>query len=170
MANFPRRDQHQQKREEEVEEPASKEFTSFEDILDVDDDQIDRPKPTPQGSYEGMIDGLPEYGRSSKKGTPFIQWNVKLLGPKEDVNLDDLQAAGGVNNKWVKVNIWLPNGKEDRYKIKEFCDKCGIPQGNLQQRVDQTPNCRIGVSIKHDIQDDGTVFATARKVFSVVND
>ena len=160
MAQLPKRQQ-----ELPMEDNA---FTSFEEILNVDSSEIDRPKPAPAGTYDAMVDGLPEYGKSSKKQTPYIQWNIKLMTPKDDVSLDDLQAAGGIHNKYTRFTVWLPNGKADRYKINDFCDKCGVPQGNLQDRVDQTPNCYIGIVLKHTILDDNNTVAEVKKTFSIV--
>ena len=48
-------------------------------ILDEAPTEIDRPKPIPTGTYLCRVQGTPTYDKSSKKGTPFVQFTLKPI-------------------------------------------------------------------------------------------
>jgi hypothetical protein len=56
---------------------------NFASILDEAPTEIDRPKPIPTGTYLCRVQGTPTYDKSSKKGTPFVQFTLKPISAEE---------------------------------------------------------------------------------------
>lgn len=136
---------------------AKAEFTS---ILDRPSSDIEKPKPLPQGTYRFTVQGLPKYDKSTKKQTSYVEFALKPTAAMDDVDEDDLKAMGGFANKTVKATYY--ETEDAIWRLKEFLDHCGAGEENetLRVRNEQTPNCEVMGTIKHEFSQDGTaVFA-----------
>lgn len=87
-------------------------------ILNVDIENVEEPKPVPDGEYEMQVIGTPEL-RTSKAGNPYL--NVRLA------------IVGEVGAQDVYDTITLPTEDQDpvdnerrKLRLKRFCDAFGI--------------------------------------------
>lgn len=67
---------------------------------------VERPPLKPQGHYVGVISGKGETGESTKKGTLYVTFPVQIAEALEDVDADEIEAAGGAQFKG-EVTFWL---------------------------------------------------------------
>lgn len=67
----------------------------FKALLSQQVQSVEAPKLFPIGNYDAIC-GAHELLESSKKETPFVRFQVKLVGPREDVDPDDFEEAGGM--------------------------------------------------------------------------
>jgi hypothetical protein len=66
---------------------------TFSSVLDMPSGDIDRSvKQPPIGSYLVVVQGIPEEGKSSKKETPYSDFNFKFIEAQDDVDEDALEA------------------------------------------------------------------------------
>ena len=69
---------------------------NFSNILDKPATDVERPRPLPVGTYLTVIQGLPRYDKSSKKQTDFVEFTHQIVSALDDVDPDELAAAGGL--------------------------------------------------------------------------
>lgn len=146
----------------------------FVDILDREDEEIERPKPVPQGSYVAQVNGQPRFDINQKTQNEFVEFTLTLLQPLEneegetDVDTEALANMGGLP-KDVRTTYYLTENAA--YRVKEFCNNCGVPPGGkLRARIEQCPGSTVGVHIKHEPSRDkesGAVYANVTKTFAV---
>ena len=132
---------------------------NISDILNRPADQIDRPAPLPKGSYIMQVQGLPSYGKSSKKQTPFAEFVLKPLQALEDVSEDELQewatkadgSAKSLQDGQIKATFYLT--EDSAFRAVDFCKHCGIDivdeEMTLQQGFERLQGCQVGVHVKH---------------------
>jgi hypothetical protein len=153
---------------------------SFEDILKLPSDQLERPKNVPQGLYFATVVGMPVHDKIAS-GTPFSRYTFRLLKAGEDVDEDDLNAAltgedGTVMPLREKVvNYVLWDTKQAGYRHREFLTKLGIPEESgelLEDRIAQAPGKEAWVRIKHVPAKSGgdTMYANIVDVIPVRED
>lgn len=93
---------------------------NFAELLDRKADQAKRPPPIPAGTYEAEILGH-DTGVSSKKQTPYLQMNFKLLAPMDDVDVDAFEEFGGqakLMKKALNEKFYLTEDAE--FRLREF--------------------------------------------------
>lgn len=142
--------------------------TTFTSLLSKPASEIERPKPLPQGSYTAVVAGMPRFDKSRKKQTDFAEFTLNLLAAGEDVDADELKEAGGIEGKSIKATYYIT--ENSLFMLKEFLQSCGIEEEgkSLQQMIDETPNCQVGINIRHEASDDGqSIFARVGKTFPV---
>ena len=141
-------------------------FTSFEDILNVDPNDVERPRPLPQGSYEGVVISH-RFDRSPKTLTPFIEYTIRPVAPMDDINMDELNEMGGIGNRTIRLTFWLT--PDSKFRLKEFLENCDIKyEKTLYKMAEQAINCRIGIVVVHNPSKDNTqVYANISKTFSL---
>ena len=139
---------------------------TFTSILDTPMSEISRPKPAPHGSYLGMVVGLPRYDKSTKKGTPFSEYAIRLLEALDDVDADALQewltkgdgTIVPLNSKMMKLTFY--HTPDALWRLVKFLKDLGLEAegdesvGDMEQ---QTPGRQCIVHIKHTPSDDGEV-------------
>jgi hypothetical protein len=142
-------------------------MNQFSAILDKPFDEIDRPKPLPVGTYVCIVQGQPRFDKSARKGTDFVEFTLKPLAALDDVDADDLEAAGGIAEKTIRHTFYLT--EDAIYRLKEFLlDHLGIEADNASDAIPLTPGRQVLVSIKHQASDDGTrVYANVAKTAPV---
>jgi len=142
---------------------------NFGALLDTAPSDVERPKPMPEGSYLWVVQGLPETGKSSKKQTEFVAFNLKALQAGPDVDADELEEMGGIENKTTKATFYLTEGS--LYRLKEFLAHCGIEEGaSLRAMIEEAMNCQVGGYIRHEASNDGeSIFGRLGKTFPAEN-
>ncbi len=143
---------------------------NFGSLLDTQADEVERPKPRPEGSYLWVIKGLPRFDKSSKKQTEFVEFTLACTAAGEDVDADGLAAAGGIEDYTTRATYYLTEGA--LWRLKEFLEHCGIEvEGRtLRSAIEDTPNCAVGGYIRHETSQDGEqIFARLGKTFPADN-
>lgn len=129
---------------------------NFQSILSQSPTEVIRPKPLPKGTYlctVGQWEGI----ESSKKKTPGVRFTLKPLAPMEDVDTDDLQAAGGLEGKTIRHELYVKTDDGTFGMLDDFHVHCGIDLLDGQSRADRCDaiqNEQVLVVIKHDIDND----------------
>ena len=59
-------------------------------------DNVERRAALPKGHYHGIVMNH-EFGRSTRKGTAFVQFNLKFDGPGPDVDLTKVEGVDWTN-------------------------------------------------------------------------
>lgn len=134
-------------------------MNNFANILDAptSGSDWDRPPPIPRGSYVCQINGMPERGVSDKKQTPFIRFQLKFLQALEDVDAEELEGAGGLDDRTMPLTFWFTD--KSRPKFGDFIrDDLGI---DIEEGVSpwvlaqQAPGYQVLVTIRHKPTEDG---------------
>jgi hypothetical protein len=162
---------------------AKKSRDTITDILDMPSSSIERPKPIPQGTYVSQVIGQFREDKSTKKGTRYHEYTLKLVKPATngegeplDVDMDALEqsltkASGEVqelSDRTLRHTIYITPDAMWRYK--DFLDHLGIPQEedgeelSTLQRAGMAPGRFVLVHIKHTPSQDGmSTFANIDK-------
>ena len=137
--------------------------TNFEALLAKQVDSVERPKLYPIGNYSAII-AQHEFGKSAKKETPFVKFDVKLIGPGSDVDEEAFEQAGGNEGlaKKKPLDLYFYLTPDALYRLREFLenslelDCAGRP---FDAVIPETSNCALTVSIKHRAgQKEGEFF------------
>lgn len=131
----------------------------FQDLMNKEVDEIEAPKVVPVGTYEAVIE-THEFGESSKKQTPFVQMNLKLLSPEEDVDQDEFEEFGGMEalaGKTVREQFYLT--PDALIRLRRFLEVLPIEISGkkLNEAVQEVNGQPVKVYIKHElVQDQNT--------------
>jgi len=138
---------------------------NFASILDEAPTEIERPKPLPVGTYLCVIQGQPTYDKSSKKGTPFVQFTLRPIGAEGDVDEQELEELGGFENKTLRATYYLT--EDAAYRLDEFHEHCGVDitsPASRRQRNDDIVNAEVRVLVGHRMSEDGSaVYAEIKR-------
>ena len=126
---------------------------SFEEILKMPGAEIKPPAAYPTGTYHCMVDGPPEVGKSSQKGTDYFRYKYKILSTYKDV--DPVQAAEAqVVGKLIYTDYYVKDGIT--WRLVEMLVNCGIdPEQPLDQMIAASPGKQLLVTLKHENSPDG---------------
>ena len=133
---------------------------NFSDLLDKPLDEVERPKPLPQGSYLCVVKGLPRQDKSRQKQTPFLEFLLQPVQALEDVDQDELEEMGGLENKTIKATYYIT--EDAMWRLKKFFEDCGIETAGKtsMQSAEETVNKSVIAVLRHEASQDGTaVFA-----------
>lgn len=95
---------------------------NWDDLASTQLGTVERPPLKPAGHYLANIVGRGEQGTSSKKGTLYIEYPVTVTEALEDVDREELEAAGGPNFKG-KITFYLT--QQSLWRFKEFAAGLG---------------------------------------------
>lgn len=137
---------------------------NFGSILDRQSTDIERPKPHPIGNYLFVVKGVPEYGESAQKKTPFVRFTCAPMQAMDDVDADDLEAflARKDGSKRTLPDMTKPLTfyitEDATWRLVKFLDDCGAgePSMSIRERIDNSSGCQFVGTIKHEASDDGT--------------
>lgn len=138
--------------------------TSFESILDTPATDIERPKPLPAGTYDCIVKGLPEYGESSQKKTPFCRFTYLVQAAGDDVDPEELQAIGGIEGKTMRDTYYTT--PDAIFRLTDTLERMGIdPEGkSVRQMIDESPNASLRIMVEHRASQDGQqIFAEVKR-------
>lgn len=142
---------------------------NFASLLSTPGSEIERPPPMPVGSYICTVQGLPRFDKSSKKQTDFVEFTLKFMEAREDVDEDELKKIGGLGDKTIKAVYYIT--ETALWRLKDFLAACGLEADGdktLEELIDETPNSTVGIFIRHEPGDDGvSMFARVGKAFQV---
>jgi hypothetical protein len=124
---------------------------NFTSILDEAPTEVNRPKSLPTGTYTFVV-GKWEEGKSSKKGTPFVKFDMLPIAADEDVDKDELSEAltgadGTVNElKSKRMSITFYTTSDAVYRLDEFHEHCGVDLEepvSRKMRNDEVMNAQV---------------------------
>ena len=136
---------------------------NFNELLSVQVESAERPKNFPIGHYESVVQSH-EMKESSQKGTPFVRFWVKLIGPGEDVEDEPFQEAGGMDALRERKPLWMDYyiTKDALYRLREFLqDGLGLScEGrNFDEVIPESTNAPLTVHVRHRAgQKEGEFF------------
>jgi len=129
---------------------------SFQSILDESPTEVAPVKLLPPGSYVCVV-GPPRYDKSSKKGTPFVEFILRPVAAGEDIDLDDLEEQGGLDGKQIRATFYLTEDAVRR--LDQFHEHCGLDLSDeMPRRVrnDAVVNSQVTAVVRHEQSEDGT--------------
>ena len=142
--------------------------TSFESILDTPATEVERPKPLPAGTYDAIVKGLPEFGESSQKKTPFARFTLAMQSAGEDVDEEELTSIGGLDGKSIKSTYYTT--PDALYRLTDVLTHMGVIDPDVEdgktvrQALSETPNCSIRITVGHRASEDGQqIFAEVKR-------
>lgn len=149
---------------------------SFESILDTAAAAVERPRPMPAGTYDGVVRGMYEEGVSSQKKTPFVKFTYGFQSADDDVDEAELQAIltdkDGVvhplTEKSIKDIYYIT--PDALYRLTDVLIHMGVldPDADdgktIRQALSETPNASIRFTVSHRTSDDGQqIFAEVKR-------
>lgn len=120
----------------------SDETLNWESLAQTSVGDVERPPLRPVGHYVALFAGRAEQGASSKKGTLFLKYPTTVQSALDDVDVAELEAAGGASFKgevvfWISPNaLWRFTdfakgmGASDEMNVleaAEYLAGCGEP-------------------------------------------
>ena len=134
---------------------------NFSSILDESPTEVSAPIPLPQGTYVCVVQGSPVYDKSTKKGTPYVEFTLRPIAADSDVDEDELAESGGLENRSLRATFYLT--EDAIYRLDEFHAHCGIDleDGDSRRaRNDAIINAEVRAFVKHETSADGSrIFA-----------
>jgi hypothetical protein len=128
-------------------------MASFEEILNMPGSEIKPPAAYPVGTYHCIIDGPPENGQSSQKGTDYFRFKYKILGIDKDVNPQEA-AEQQVVGKVFTSDFYVADGIT--WRLTEMLVNCGIDEKlPLKQMIAEAPGKQLWVKLRHEPSQDG---------------
>lgn len=141
---------------------------SFEDILAKKASEVKQMPPTPTGTYIGIVAGPPKKSAIGKDQTDVYDYDVKLLQPQDDVNLEELEAAGGMSDRTIRARFFLT--EKASYRLKDFCLACGVEEADksLGQMAAEAVGRQVKVQVTHSPSQDGQSMYANATAYSAV--
>lgn len=103
-------------------------MTSFSELAQVQVGTVERPKPIPEGHYQAVITG-PAKENKAKTGNIALRFPFKLVAAGDDVDADQLEAAGGLPEKEYYIDFWM--SPDARWRFTEFGKAIGAVNDNM---------------------------------------
>lgn len=136
---------------------------NFNELLSVQVDSVERPKSFPVGHYEAVVAGH-EMGKSSQKETPYVRFQIKLIGPSEDVDEELFDDAGGMEalreRRPVPLTFYLT--PDAMFRLRKFLEdtmELNCSGRNFDEVIPETANGALKVHIAHRAgQKEGEFF------------
>lgn len=142
----------------------------FSSVLDQPSNLVDRvSKQLPVGSYTAVVSGPPKIDKSTKKGTEYSEYTMKILEAGEDVDeaeLDEfLTKADGTKKRLqdctIRATFWHTD--EALGRLARFLDHLdGLSPEDaaqetkkLKQRVDESVGKTCIIHVKHEPWQSG---------------
>lgn len=108
---------------------------SFAELANVKVGEVERPKPIPPGHYQAQFTG-PAKEHKARSGNLALRFPFKLIGAGDDVDQDELEAAGGVPDKEFNLDFWM--SPDARYRFTEFAKAQGVSEDlNIIEAAEQ---------------------------------
>ena len=116
------------------------ELGSFSELADVKGNEVERPKPLPQGHYSCLITGMWKENKA-KSGNLSMRFPVKIVEALSDVDADELAEAGSKPlEREYTIDFWM--SPDARWRFTEFCKAMDIDQSlNLLEMAEQLATC-----------------------------
>jgi len=96
---------------------------NFAALLETNVDVIEKPKVMPMGTYAFKVLDH-EFGESSQKKTPFVQFNCSPISALEDVDEELLAEIPKWQERKMRVTLYITD--DSLFRLKDFLEHCGL--------------------------------------------
>jgi len=115
-------------------------------------DNVERPRSLPKGHYHGFIMSH-EFGRSSKKQTPFVQFNLKVDGPADDVSAEQVEGID-FGRKELRLQRYIT--PKALYMLTDTLDQVLGKDGRVaDERIPDMDNQKVLIETEPQLDDEG---------------
>ncbi len=123
----------------------------------LDDTNVKRPQPLPDGTYFGVITSF-KFGESRNKKTPNIRLDINVTSAGDDVR--PTVEAQGIDVTTKRLNRDFYFTPDALYRWTDFLTSCNIKwQGRaINDQATDLPNTPVMFTTKTRTADDGRVF------------
>jgi hypothetical protein len=131
---------------------------TFEEISNMNIDDIEDNVLTPKGSYIVLVKGQPEQGTSSQKQTPFWRYKFTPVEALPDVDRDQLGECGGLNAIEMEHSFYMVDKALPMFR-NFLKDALGMSGMTVAQAVAESTGkqCKVHVTHRPTQRRDGTV-------------
>lgn len=128
---------------------------NFEALLSQNTDEVEKPKPLPAGTYQMAVKEH-AFDTSSKKGTPYVRFQLTPVAPGEDVDQELLAQVNNWNQRSMKVDFYLT--QDAVWRLKDFLEACGINTSGrtFAELIPETAGAFVSAFVKHEISGEDT--------------
>jgi hypothetical protein len=128
--------------------------TNFRELLTQPTENFKKPPALPEGHYYGTIKGH-EFGKSSKKQTNFVQFNITINGPSDDVDEEAMAEIDLSGGKEVRTTFYITPAA--MWRLTDFLNSVlGEEEGrSADDRLPDTTGVDVLVEITQRTTDDG---------------
>lgn len=123
-------------------------MTNFMDILNVQSENLVRPKPIAEGLYRAVVTKM-EQGNSKNKGTPYLRFMEKLV---QAIDVDESNGPVDLSSgPELRDDYYLT--EKSLYRLDDYLRHCGFPANGrtikerLQDMVSQLGSVEVGVIV-----------------------
>lgn len=133
---------------------------NWEEILKTDVATVEPPKPLPTGTYVFAVNKA-TFGESSKKKTPQVAFEVKVVDVKEDVDkaaLAEFSKKQNLATESLELIYYFTD--KSLHMLRKFVEACGVKIGGGKTFADcipETTGAMFVGTIKHTPMDSGNI-------------
>ena len=125
----------------------------FKSLLSAQVDSVERPPTFPAGPYSAIV-AAHEFGTSSKKGTPYCRFEIKLISPQEGVDQELFEDAGGMEKLAARKNMNLDFylTEDAYYRLREFLEntmEINCSGSSFDKKIPEALNLPLTGEIDH---------------------
>lgn len=132
-------------------------MANITDILSQRIGDVKEMPPTPVGTYIATITGLPKIDNFGKKQNLGAEFSFKINSPTDDVDSEDLAAAGGVPESPLTYTFWL-TPKALPMLTTFLKDVLDIGEGDsVQEGLQQVAGAQCLVTLEHQTWKNRTL-------------
>lgn len=93
---------------------------NFSELGQITANTVEKPKGLPKGHYLAKFSG-PMKEHKAKSGNLAMRFPFKVVQATDDVNAEQLEAAGGLPDKEFHIDFWM--SPDARYRFTDFACK-----------------------------------------------
>ena len=125
----------------------------FGGLLNQQADEVVKPNPVPQGQFLGVIDSF-EMGKSTKKKTPYVRFQWKLLQASSDIPVEEFKDVNW-EGKLIKEEFYIT--ADALYRLTDFFALVmdDIAGRSVKELIDQSVGHNAWLDIGHELSDNG---------------
>lgn len=130
-------------------------MVDFTEILGKKAAEVEKPKPTPSGTYRAQVMKMPEQRTVTVQGDDkgILRFTCKLLMPHDDVDADDIETMNAPIESWPPVfyDVWVSDPAGQWETTQFLINSLGIEEGekSIGEMCAEAPGKQFNISLKH---------------------
>ena len=149
---------------------------NFNEVLNMKAGEIEKPPLIPAGTYIAKVHKIPEIGEVGGQDNKYktIDFMFKLLSPMEDVDQEQLEQFGGLNNTFARRRFMFSEDdeaavKREVYNVKrlllDHLKVSGTDDDKLSQLLNNSINaeCLVFMAWRPDKNDKEVIYSEIKK-------
>lgn len=131
--------------------------TDFDALLSKNADDIERPVPVPQGSYVFTV-LKHKFDNSTKKGTPYVEFECQATAPLDDVDEEELREYGDLGQKQPKLRNTFYLTEDALFRLTDFLEHLGLDTAGrtLAELIPESAAGEFIGNVGHRMSEDGS--------------